>query len=294
MSQYSIENDAIRIKVNKKGAEMCELMSKSDETHFLWTADKNYWGRHAPVLFPIVGQVQDGKYEIDGKAYELSQHGFARDMEFELVEASETRLILSLTSNEDTRKKYPYEFELRIGYEIIGSRVDVTYEVINLDEDTIWFSIGAHPGFNCPLFTDRNFSDYYIEFEQAETSDKLEFASGLLSGTSKPFLKNQKQIRLSSKLFEEDALIFENLNSRFVDLKCDQDSQFLRFYFEGFPFFAIWSPPGKQAPFVCLEPWFGITDTLNANLDYRNKKGIQKLSKGGTFSCTHSMEIRKA
>lgn len=291
MNSFSIQNEHIKVNINKKGAEMSSLLSLASNQEYLWQADPKFWGRHAPVLFPIVGQVQDGKYKIDNETFELSQHGFARDTEFELLSGSGNKLVFMMAWTPETLKKYPYKFELQISYEVVGARVNVGYRVINRDEQKIWFSIGAHPAFNCPQQPNQSFDDFSLVFEKAETIDKLNFDQGLLSGTSSPYFEKGQKLNLRYNEFDEDAIIFEGLKSTYVDMKSDATKEYMRFYFKNFPFFAIWSPPGKNAPFVCLEPWYGITDTRNANLDYREKKGIQSLEVGEEFYTEYGMEI---
>jgi galactose mutarotase-like enzyme len=152
-----LENEIIKITVSDKGAELTSLVRKKDNAEFIWQADPKYWGRHAPILFPIVGRVKNNKYRIEYKEYSLSQHGFARDMNFKKVEKNSDNILFKLNWNQETLKVYPYKFELYVKYEIKDNRVDISYEVKNLDDRDIYFSIGAHPGFNCPMENDNEF-----------------------------------------------------------------------------------------------------------------------------------------
>ena len=287
--EYTLENDEVKCVIKQKGAELASFYNKSSNVEHMWQADPAVWGRHAPVLFPIVGQVEDNEYKVGNKRYNLSQHGFARDKDMELVFQTSSDLVFSLKYDEETLAKYPFKFELKITYTLSKNSLSVGYEVINLDDDTIWFSIGAHPGFACPFNENESFSDYHIKFNREETADRLLFADGLLTGEVAPFLKNEAKINLSHELFKHDAIIFEQLQSTSCVLESSNHEHGLRFDFNGFPFLAFWTKPGANAPYLCIEPWYGIADTRGEYTDYREKKGIQKLVKGGVFEASYAL-----
>lgn len=286
---YILENEHLKCVIKSKGAELASMYSKKTSTEHMWQADPAVWGRHAPILFPIVGQVEDNTYRVGNKNYTLSQHGFARDEEMVVLENSDNHLVFSLTSNDKTLEKYPFRFELKISYTLQGGALTIGYQVINKDEGTIWFSIGAHPGFTCPFNEAEQFSDYYIQFEKQETASRLLFADGLLTGEELPFLEKEDKLPLSHQLFEGDAVIFENLTSKYCELKSNKHAHGLRFTFEGFPFLAFWTKPGANAPYVCIEPWYGIADTRGEQLDYTQKKGIQQLGQGKDFNASYTL-----
>lgn len=288
-----LENEFLKASFKLVGAELCSLLDKKSGLEHIWQANKEVWGRHAPLLFPIVGQVENNQYRIGDQTYSLSQHGFARDFLFEIKEQDSARVVFSLKSNEVSLKLYPYQFELLVSYSLEAKRLRIQYEVINTDKQTIYFSIGAHPGFVCPFSAEEQFGDYELRFEQKETAQRLLFAKGLLSEEKSAYLHHEDVIPLSHSLFDNDAIILQGLSSKWVDLKSKKGKQTLRFHFEGFPLLAFWTQPGKNAPYLCIEPWFGVADVRGANKDYREKDFIEKLDLGKKFSCTYAVELRE-
>lgn len=288
----TISNEILKIVVDSSGAQLISIKNSSN-IEFLWTADKKYWGRHAPILFPIVGKVKNNEYTVNGKVFELGQHGFARDLEFDLKESSTSKLTYSLKYDENTLKKYPYKFELIITYEIIEDSLFINYEVINLDDKRIYFSIGAHPGFKCPILENESFEDYYLEFENNETINRecLNTELGLFSRKSIPYLKNEKIIKLNHELFNEDALIFKNLKSSKISLRNNKNEYSLTVDFKGFPFLGIWSQKG-ESPFICIEPWYGHADFEDFDGDFSDKEDSLYLDINKKFNCTYSIKLR--
>jgi len=288
----TLENQQIIVQINPVGAELCSLKLKQDGTEYLWQADPAYWGRHAPVLFPIVGRLVDDEYKVEDQIYRLSQHGFARDMEFEVIAHEATHAKLRLFSNEKTLQIYPSEFEFMIGYTLDGNELIIEYTVRNTGHKTMYFSIGAHPGFRCPLQPSECFEDYYLEFSQKETAYTHLLENGLVSNQTKIVLDNDNIIPLSHDLFKEDALIFKSLLSNSVILKSRKSSKAIMVKFDGFPYQGIWSKPNSDAPFICIEPWYGIADRVGGEKDFRNKEGIQSLEPEDDFICQYSIAIR--
>ncbi|PRX35599.1 galactose mutarotase-like enzyme [Orenia metallireducens] len=286
-----IENELIKVKIASQGAEMTSLELKEDNQEYLWKADPRYWGRHAPVLFPIVGKVKNDQYKVDGEVFKLTQHGFARDNEFELVEQEEQRVVYRLTSSEELLNKYPYQFELEIEYKLVANRVEVTYNVKNKDQKTIYFSIGAHPAFNWPLEEGENKEDYYLEFEENEKLRASLLDEGLLSDTTIEFLANNNSKPLAEELFRNDALILKDLKSKSVSLKSKSSDREVKVEFTGFPYMGIWSPPAG-APFICIEPWYGVADLKDSDGNLKTKEGIEVLQPEAEFSCMYSISIK--
>ena len=287
----TIKNDRLEVSTKSEGAELTSIKLNGKE--YLWNGDEKYWGRHAPILFPIVGKLKDGKTMIENKEYFMSRHGFARDMKFDEVEHTESSVKYLLKSNDNTLKVYPYLFELYISYELIGDRVKVTYEVKNDDNKDIYFSIGAHPAFCCPLDEDIKFEDYYIEFEKNETQNFIsQDENGYISKENELIMDNSKVIELDKTIFKKiDTYIFSELNSKVVSLKSKKGEHCISMYFDGFPYFGIWTKP-DEAPFICLEPWYGVSDLKNADKNFANKLGIQRLEKGKTFICNYEIEVK--
>lgn len=290
---YTLENEKIKITANTYGGELNNLITKEDSVEFLWNGNEAFWKYHSPILFPIVGKVLKGKYRVEGKEYELPQHGLARLREFKMIEKTDSRIVFELLWNEDTLRIYPYKFSLRLSYDLLEEGVKVGYEVKNLDNKDIYFSIGGHPAFMCPLFKDEKFEDYYFEFNQKETAEimLLDKNTGYLTKDRKEFLKDQNKINLSFNLFENDALIFDSLKSNSITLKSDKNNKSLTMNFTNFPYLALWTK-ATGAPFVCIEPWCGHADYIDFNGDFKDKPGIERLKVNEIFKASYSLHIK--
>ena len=286
-----IINECLKLTAKSSGAELVSIKNTFTNKEYLWQGDPEFWGRRAPILFPIVGKVNGNKYKIEGNTYNLPQHGFARDMHFERIDQQDNTLTYLLKSNEETLKVYPFKFELTVTYKLDKNKVVVSYEVKNTDDKNIWFSIGAHPAFNCPLEKNETINDYYLEFEKTENADACVLKDGLITEKMIPVLKNTNKLQLSTELFENDALIFKNLRSSIVKLKSNKSGHEVIVDFTGFPYLAFWSKSGG-APFVCIEPWYGIADTVGYSGEFKEKDGIKNLAKGKKFNSEYTIEIR--
>lgn len=284
-----LKNDLLEVSAKSRGAELTSIKLNGHE--YLWSGDNKYWGRQAPILFPIIGGLKEGKAYIEDKEYFMGRHGFARDMIFNEVNSSENKVTYLLKSNDDTLKVYPYKFELYVSYEINRNRIKVTYEVKNIDDKTIFFSIGGHPAFCCPINTNEKFEDYYLEFEKKETQKFIAQPDGLIKFEDKLMLDNSNILELDKNVFSEiDTYIFNNLNSKIVTLKSKKSVKSISMHFEGFPFFGVWTKP-DTAPFICLEPWYGVNDTVDTNGAFSEKLGILSLDVDENFVCSYKIEV---
>lgn len=285
----TLENEFLKIKVNHHGGELCSLIKKDTGVEYLWQADPTFWGRHAPILFPIVGKLQNDQMMVGGKTYTMKQHGLARNMEFELVNRTRSSLTFELASSEETLKAYPYPFRLRLKYTLAENTLLLGYEVYNPSDGQLYFSIGGHPAFRCPLDESEKRSDYQLIFEQKETANTQRLDDGIRNGHTDLILDNETYLPLTDDLFDEDALVFSNLVSDKVSL-CKGENKFLTFSFKDFPYLGIWSK-NRTSPFVCIEPWFGIADHKDHNQDFTKKEGILKLDGNAKFESIYSVEI---
>lgn len=286
-----MENRWIKVNTKAEGAELTSIILKEDNTEYLWQGDPKIWGRHAPILFPIVGRLIENRCTIDGKEYHMSQHGFARDMKFEVLNESENNILYQVRSNAATIKNYPFLFQLRIEYTLEEKSIIVKYSVKNIDDKRMYFSIGAHPGFNCPLLKEESLDDYVLEFQKEETLDKMCLKNGLILEESQAFLHNEKQIPITKELFDNDAIIVENTSSKNITLKSNKSNKSVCVSFEGFPYLGIWSKP-NGAPFVCIEPWFGIADYKDKIVDFKEKQGILSIEPKEEFHCSYIICIQ--
>ena len=289
---YTLENENIRVVASSNGGELHSIKKINAETEYLWNGDERYWKYHAPVLFPIVGKVNGGKYKIDGIEYELPQHGLARTREFKLIEKSESRIVFELQYDEETLKVYPFKFVLRIGYTLMEYGVETSYEVINKDNKDIYFSIGGHPAYMCPINQGESFEDYYFEFDKVEKSSKILLNSnGLFTKNKELFMENSKELPLSIEIFKDDAIVFNDLKSNKISLKSRKSDKSVTMDFSGFPYLGLWTKP-TGAPFVCIEPWFGHADYEDFNGDFKDKEGINKLAVGKSFKAAYLVTVQ--
>ena len=288
--QHQLENAYVQIKANEQGAELCSLYHKGHGIEYIWTGDPQVWGRHAPVLFPIVGKLKENSYRLNEKTYHMNQHGFARDFPWTLVEERENALTFRLQESAETLEKYPFRFVLDAEFSLDGTAVSVTYTLQNRNEEEMPFSLGAHPGFNCPLTAESRFEDYYLEFEQKETLSKQLLQDGLRTGEDRPVLQEERKLPLSRELFREDALVFEGVQSDWIALRSYIHPHGVKVSFKGFPYLGIWTKSGTS-PFVCIEPWYGVADKQKGQADIHQKEGICLLKAGERFSCTYTIEV---
>lgn len=268
----------IEIKSKAQGAELTSI--KVDGVEKLHDGEKD-WNRHAPVLFPIVGQVKNGKTIIEGKTCKMGQHGFARDMEFEEVASNSYRL----KYNEESLEKYPYKFELNISYKVHENSVLTCYQVKNIDNKKIYFGLGGHPAFVC------DYKNSEIEFEQQENNIQIfQLENGLVKDKpeNRERFTDGNRIILNESIFDNDAIIMKNLISNTIMLK-ENEKQILKFDFTDFPILAIWSKKG--ANFLCLEPWFNTADTVNSTGNYIDKEGLISIEPNETFEAKFGVEF---
>lgn len=286
----TIRNQYLEVSVKSFGAEMSSIKSINDGFEYLWQGDARYWSGQSPVLFPIVGKIENGKYKYQGQEYELDTHGFAKSSEFKLVDEAPERLTYTLSSCEETLKHYPFNFDLIISYQLVKNAIRTEYKLNNTDSKTLWFSIGAHPAFNCPFNTDEQMEDYVLEFSQDENVNRILVEEGFLSGKEEVFLNGQKRVSLSHNLFDRLAIILRGLKSEYVTLKSQKNKRKVTVTLKGFPYFGIWSPIG-DAPFICIEPCYGVTGTKGTCTDITMKEGIMSLEPGKQFICSFDIII---
>ena len=288
---YTLENSNISITTSTYGGEIHSLKCKEDNTEYLWNGNPEYWKYHAPILFPIIGKVKDLKYRVDGKTYELPQHGLARISEFNLLNKDDNSITFELKYSDDTLKVYPFKFSLQITYTLLDKGVKVTYSVKNLDEKDILFSVGSHPAFMCPIEEGLSLNDYYFKFNEKETAPIMMLNSqGLFTGENKEFLNDSNIIPLSKELFKDDALVFNNLKSNIISIESEKGTKSLTVDFTGFPYIGLWAP-ATGAPFVCIEPWYGHADYADFNGELKDKEGIISLAVNDKFECNFTVTI---
>ena len=343
-----LTNGIVSIAVSNDGAELTSIKKDQTGREYLWQADPKYWKRHSPVLFPIVGSVWDGQYRSRGqkgilqpgeawlpKTFQMGQHGFARDMVFQLIDdepdaEGHPQLLYVLRSNQETLQKYPYRFRLEVGYRLIGNAVEVIWRVMNPSrEEDLKFQIGAHPAFYWPLFTDQDIRQGVERQDQVLAQSRARGYFRLFGPDGQP-LRNaelrksvitekgcvdpaQSQTFLldsegmlplwadgeglpaergaeSGPTFARDALVLEGDQVHTVTL-CSQDGKAYLTLKSEAPLMGLWSPPGKNAPFVCIEPWYGRCDRVHFSGTYEEKDWIQTLAPLATFEARYQIVV---
>jgi galactose mutarotase-like enzyme len=285
-----IMSDGAAAQLETKGAELRSLKDIFG-TEYIFQGDAKYWGRRSPVLFPIIGEQKDGKFEYEGKTYEMSRHGFARDAEFEVIARNRSRVLLSFASNGNTLRAYPFHFRFQTAFSIENTVLSVEYSVENTGGSDMYFCIGGHTGYNCPLLENETFEDYFVEFEKDEKFDRLLLdKNGLFNGDKLPFLDGSRRFQLEHTLFDLDAIVPDNLKSKSVSLVSRKTGRGVRVDYEDFNSLAVWSAKGN-APFVCLEPWNGCASNESDGLRLEDKQGIIKLAAGSRYSAAHTISL---
>jgi galactose mutarotase-like enzyme len=287
---YEIKNSFIRVKINSFGAQLNSLQKADENLEYIWQANPKYWNRHSPILFPIVGRLKDDSYIYQNQKYNMTQHGFARDKEFEVVKNEVDFIEFRLCSDEKTFEIYPFYFELFLSYKLEKNSLVISYKIINKSLDKMLFSIGAHPAFNWPLKEDEKKEDYYLEFEDIKQTKRYFLNDKGLVYKNEDLEIIENKIALNEELFKNDALVFNDLNIKQLTFRSKKNDNFIKVDFENFPYLGIWSKP-SGAPFLCIEPWFGVADEENSTQNLEDKKAIITLQKDEIFSCFYSIEI---
>lgn len=292
--EISIQNEYLTASFKKTGAELCSLKSRKIGIEHLWQADPEIWKGHAPVLFPIVGRLKNDEYVFKGKTYKMPQHGFARKMDFEIINSEADRISFLLKSDESTLAVYPFHFELSIHFRLEKNTLITEYEVKNASESEMYFSIGAHPGFNCELHLGEKRSDYKLKFNKAEKLERHHIEAGLYTGETSVVLNgSSSELPITDDLFKKDALVFKHMQSDEITLLNKQNQPEVSVSFKGFPYLGLWTQaavPGVP-PYVCIEPWFGLADSIAGQSDLSDKEGVIELGKGNSFRCRFDTQV---
>jgi galactose mutarotase-like enzyme len=280
-------NDQLEVTITEEGAELQSIRSNGVE--YLWQADTAYWAKHSPVLFPIVGELKDGKYIFNNREYKLPRHGFARSKIFTADQTSPQSVMLSLKSDPETLSVYPFQFIFQVEYTIKDTVLFCTYHVENPGVDTMYFSVGGHPAFNVPLIAGLKYTDYFLEFNNNEILEHYLVENGLIADETESIHLINKTLPLKHELFYQDAIVLKHLHSNEITLQTTRDKHGLKFKFDDFPLFGIWA--ANDAPFVCLEPWCGMADNIQHDYQLIHKEGINKLAANQSWQRTWSVEM---
>lgn len=290
--EFTLKKGKLEAIICSRGAELVSF--KREGREYLWDADPAYWNRHAPILFPIVGGLKGKRYRCDGKTYEMGQHGFARDMEFTPVSRTDTKLVLQLSETEETLRNYPFRFLLELSYELEEDSLRVGWRVGNTNEKTMYFSIGGHPAFNCPMDGVGKQSDYMLRFMK-EGKPLTEIVSAVLEGGlvgegTLEFGLEEGYLPITPELFDTDTIILEDGQADEVSLCDPVGKEYVRVSFP-MPLVGIWTPVKKNAPFLCIEPWCGRCDDVDSTGELSEKRWGNELEPGGVFETAYTVTL---
>ena len=289
--RYTIKNEWLTVEIDSKGAEIKSVKDSKSGREFMWNADPAFWNRTAPVLFPFVGMVADGKYRHEGKEYPMTQHGFARDNEHELLSHDEDKIFFSFKGTEKTNEVYPFDYDFACGYALKKNSIEVVWQVANTGYQDMYFSVGAHPAFSCPLGADGTLKGYSLKFDAKDSLKARIFddSKGLATNMLKEWkLDAEGKLSLDEHTFDDGTLIFENKQVHEISLVDESGKEFVTVSFKS-PLVGVWSPVKKNAPFVCIEPWYGRCDTVGYSGELKDRDYEEKLSAGGKFMALYTM-----
>ncbi|MFT4569031.1 MAG: galactose mutarotase-like enzyme [Saprospiraceae bacterium] len=291
MIMHTIENEYLRVGVLGKGAELASILELDKQQEYIWQAnDPKFWGRHSSILFPVIGACNNDVIRLDGKLYPMPKHGIVRNAKFEIGNKSKDQIVFVLKSSSETREHYPFDWTLKVYYELVEKSLSVIYEVTNDDLEDLPYSIGAHPAFNCPNDKGKKRSDYSLIFDKEEYQDSPRIDSnGLILEDAVNILNESNAIRIKDNLFENDALILTHYKSSKVSLQV-KDNPEIEVSIEGFSHLGIWSNP-EVPPFVCIEPWCGIADPVGYEGNMHSKPGILLLAPRAVARHTHVISV---
>ena len=270
--EYTLKNKKLTVVFESKGATLHSIKD-NDGVEYLWEGNPEYWSGQAPVLFPICGSIRDDKAQIGNrKQTNMPRHGVVRKKEFKCVEQTENSILFEIESNEEMLAQYPYEFKLGINYILEGKKITTRYIIENKDKEIMPFQIGGHPGFHCPLYKEEQKETCTVPTPVTET--------GLIDMEHRSeFLKDTDTLPLKHDLFSVDAVILDQLKSRAVTLKSKKHNKGIRIDFNQFPYLILWST-AKEADFVALEPWIGLSTCSDEGDKFEEKRNIQYAQAG--------------
>lgn len=274
-----LENDNLIVKLHEHGAELQSVQRKDNGLEYMWQADPKYWNRHSPVLFPFVGRLKNNQYYYENNTYYVGQHGFARDLNFIVIESTKTSAVFELRDSPLTKNLYPFSFYFQIRYTLTDDdTVNIEYYVYNPDETPMYFQIGGHPAFNVPMDSKYKFTDYYVNVDPIKEYDRIKLIGPYSDVKNTTKFNSRIPLRLRYDDYKDDAIILA-LNEEPTSLVLARldASHGITMHLENAKYVGIWSPYGKDAPFVCLEPWWGIADNVDADGNLTRKFAITKL-----------------
>ncbi len=290
---YTIKNELLSVTVDTQGAQLMSILG-ADGTEYLWQGDPAYWGERAPVLFPVIGRLENKQYQLEGRVYDMLIHGFAKRTAFALQSRTETSLTLALGSTPETFAVFPFDFVLEITYALAGQTLSVSHRVCNRGDKTMHFALGGHPGFRVPLDQDGQFADYYLEFDRPAQPERIGFTADtvLVNGQTTPYpLENGIRLPLAHGLFDEDAIILKNMAPG-VTLKRAAGGHAVTLSYPDMPYLGFWHMPNTDAPYVCIEPWTSLPGRSRILEDLAQREDFIHLPGNRTYENTFTVTVQ--
>lgn len=292
MAIFDLKGEKISIQVKSEGAELFSLVDNESGQEYIWCGDPQFWGKTSPVLFPFVGRMKGLAYQYKGKTYQAPVHGFAREMEFQLVSQDSNSLWLEICDTKETREVYPFAFGFQIGYVLQGRTLKVLFRIKNNNEEKMYFSLGGHPAFACPLEKGHKRSDYFLKFDELDSieSNGVDISVGLVTNEYTKYSLDKGVLPITDHLFDQDALVIENYQVKEVSLLRPDRTPYVKFVMDA-PIYGIWSSIQPGSPFVCIEPWFGRCDAVGFKGTLEEREWQQQLEAGEVFETEYSITV---
>lgn len=285
--RYTIENEALSVTVDSKGAELVSVVNKATGAEMMWDGQKEVWSRHAPILFPYCGRLKDGQYTLDGQRYEGGPHGFARDLEHTFLGAEGNRMGFVLRSDERTLARFPRPFALESVFTLEGNTLRQTITVTNLGTEELRFGLGFHPAFALPFDDAHTTADYEFRFDTPQTPVVIETgaSTGLVTGETRVLMEKSAVIPMEDRMFDHDSICLSQLSAKELSVVEKDTGRKVTVALEGFPYTLLWSAPGNPAlHFVCIEPWHSLPDRADASGAWSEKPCAAVLGPGECWS----------
>lgn len=279
----TVKNSELTVVIAKKGAELQSIVC--DGVEYMWDRDPAFWAQSAPIMFPMCGGLKGGKYELDGISYEMPKHGFAKLLDFEVENQTESSVTFVLRDNEQTRKMYPFAFAFRVSYVLEGKSIKVTYDAENTDSKTMYCTFGAHEAYACP----EGIEAYELIFPEKETLYAYGLNGDIVTDYTKLMVQNSDRLVLDDRHFALDALVFRDVKSNSVTFASKVSDRRIKVEFDGFDYLVLWHK--HTAPYLCIEPWCGLPDVAGSSYDFKGKEGMHAVAVGGHFARTHTITV---
>ena len=285
-----LKNKQLSVVIAEKGAEL-QSIKDANGKEYLWQADPKFWPRHSPILFPIVCSVNNDTYTVDGQEYHLPRHGFARDTDFKLIFESPRKVTFALEFSTETKKVYPYDFTLSVSYTLDDNKIGVIWHVHNTDTQEIHFQIGGHPAFNIPDMKAGENQYGRIRLDNQEPLDGLKsYIDGSHEMIEIPVETEDGIIEFSDNTWRNDSVKIHKSQVHRAQLLNKAGEPEVTVDFRT-PVIAFWSPFEKNAPFVCIEPWYGLGDPRGFKGEFKDKPLMNHLQPGASFMSKYEITI---